>query len=409
MSNIIKAVLLCAVVTMGTTEAARAQDLSALARVNVAGSEITDKGRGISVVLALSQPVPYRLRLLAEPPRLVADFREVNWEGVTAGDLLRGKRVLGLHAGALSPGWSRMVLELDGPFAVDSAQMQRDVESGRAMLELRLARVSPEEFASHIVTSEEALIGVTKVAPMPAPRRRQDGTRPVRVVLDPGHGGIDPGAERGGVKEADLMLTFARELKEALLRAGFDVVMTREEDAFVPLETRVSIARAAQADVFLSLHADVVAEGQATGAAIYTLSDKASDRASQKLAERHDRADLLAGVDLSDHDDVIADVLMDLARLETAPRADGLADALVVGLRQSIGRLHKRPRHEAGFSVLKAPDIPSVLLELGFLSSPEDLENLKNPDWRAKAAGGVRDALVAWAKSDAAQAALLRQ
>ncbi len=203
---------------------------------------------------------------------------------------------------------------------------------------------------------------------------------------------------------------FARELRDGLRRAGgFEVVLTRDDDVFVPLEARQSIARTAGADVFISLHADALAEGRASGATIYTLSETASDIASEKLAERHDRADLLAGVDLSDQDDVVAGVLMDLARTETAPRSDRLADALVAGLDQSIGNLHKRPRLEASFSVLKAADIPAVLIELGFMSSERDLDNLRDADWRARAAAGVRDALRAWVVADAAEASLLRQ
>jgi len=259
------------------------------------------------------------------------------------------------------------------------------------------------------VDAEAAFWGLPTAETLTPPHRRQDGSRPLRVVIDPGHGGIDPGAERDGVKEADLMLSFARALKEVLLRAGMEVVLTRTRDVFVPLERRLSIARAAGADAFLSFHADILAEGRASGATVYTLSATASDQASKLLAERHDRGDLLAGVDLNGQDDVIAGVLMDLARRETAPRSDRLADALVKGLKKALGRMHKRPREQAAFSVLKAADIPSVLVELGFLSSPEDLKNLIDPAWRARAAIGVRNALLAWAATDAAQAALLRR
>ncbi len=245
---------------------------------------------------------------------------------------------------------------------------------------------------------------------LPPARLRQQGDRPIVVVLDPGHGGIDPGASRNGVDEAPLMLRFARELREVLLRTGrFDVVLTREADIFVPLERRQSIARAAGADVFISLHADALAEGQARGATVYTLSDTASDLASEKLAERHDRADLLAGLDLSAEDDRVAGILMDLARTETQPRSDALADYLVGALGAHVGPLYKRPRLSASFSVLKAPDIPSVLIELGFLSNPGDLENLLSEEWRARAATAIRDALLAWAVADAAEAALIRQ
>jgi N-acetylmuramoyl-L-alanine amidase len=230
------------------------------------------------------------------------------------------------------------------------------------------------------------------------------------IVLDPGHGGLDPGAIRGDAVEKDLMLVFARELREVLLRAGgFDVMMTRDDDIFVPLEMRQSVARLAQADVFISLHADALLEGRASGATVYTLAPEATDAASEKLAERHDRADLLAGVDLSDQDDAVARVLMDLARAETMPRTDALADAIVEGLRANIGNMHKRPRLGAAFSVLKSPDIPSVLIELGFMSHERDLANLQSPEWRARAAVGIRDALRAWAAADAGQSALLRQ
>jgi N-acetylmuramoyl-L-alanine amidase len=231
----------------------------------------------------------------------------------------------------------------------------------------------------------------------------------LRIVLDPGHGGIDPGAERDGQRESDLMLSFAQELRDVLVRAGgFDVVLTRNDDTFVPLETRISIARAVAADVFLSLHADAISEGQADGATVYTLADRASDEASLKLAERHDRADLLAGIDLSDQDDVIAAVLLDMARTETKPRTNRLADALVSRLQETI-EMHTRPRMEAGFSVLKSADVPSVLLEVGFLSSPKDRANLIDPVWRQKAAQAIRDALSTWVDQERDIAQMTRQ
>ncbi|MCV2880812.1 N-acetylmuramoyl-L-alanine amidase [Actibacterium sp. XHP0104] len=388
---------------------AAAQDLSALARVDAGASAVMDAGEGVDLTLTLSQPVPYAIRLLDQPVRLVVDFREVDWAGFDGAVFDRSDRVTGVRTGPVRPGWSRMVIELDQPLGLRRAELSRDADSGRGVLTLRLEPVTPEVFAAQVTVAQSALWGLPEPVRMDPPHRRQDGSRPVRVVLDPGHGGIDPGAERDGVIEADLMLTFARELRDELRRAGFEVVLTREDDSFVPLEARVSIARAAGADVFLSLHADIVTEGRASGATIYTLADSASDRASELLAERHDRADLLAGVDLSHQDDVIAGVLMDLARTEAAPRSQALAQALVAGLKQHIGRMHKRPHQEAGFSVLKAPDIPSVLVEIGFMSSPRDLENLTDAEWRAKAAQGIRAALQDWAQSDAAQGALLRQ
>jgi N-acetylmuramoyl-L-alanine amidase len=232
----------------------------------------------------------------------------------------------------------------------------------------------------------------------------------LRVVLDAGHGGIDPGAEREGTDEKTLMLAFARELKEVLLRSGrFEVVMTRDADEFVSLEGRVALAHEARADVFLSLHADALAEGQAHGAVVHLLSESASDEASALLAERHDRDELLAGVDLTGQDDEVAGILMDLARQETRPRAERLARALIKGIRAADVPLNRKPLRRASFSVLKAADIPSVLLEVGFMSSPKDLDNLRDATWRRQMAGGIRDALLAWQAEDAALSGLVRQ
>ncbi|TCO69794.1 N-acetylmuramoyl-L-alanine amidase [Rhodovulum euryhalinum] len=403
--RLVAAILVC----LAVVPRASAQDLSALARPDMAASAVREAGAGISLALDLSLPVPFRVYTLDGPPRLVADFREVDWGGADPAGLIATERVRAARAGTVRPGWSRLVLDLTGPFAIEAAVMARDPDTGRARLTVRLAPADPDAFAARSRVPEAALWGLPRAETLPPPQRRQDGTRPLRIVVDPGHGGIDPGAERDGLRESELMLTFARELAEALIRLGHEPVLTRDGDHFVALETRIDIARAARADVFLSLHADALADGHATGATVYTLSETASDEASALLAERHDRDALLAGVDLTDQDDEIATVLMELARTETAPRSDRLADALVEGLRASVGRLHKRPRLSAGFSVLKSPDIPSVLVELGFLSSETDRRNLASPDWRARAVSGIAGALEAWAAADAAQAGLLRR
>ncbi|MCK7475776.1 MAG: N-acetylmuramoyl-L-alanine amidase [Rhodopseudomonas palustris] len=228
-------------------------------------------------------------------------------------------------------------------------------------------------------------------APRTLPGERSQGSGPLTVVLDPGHGGIDPGAgTREGINEARLMPTFARELKEALLRDGtFRVAMTREEDVFVPLETRITLAREAGGQVFVSLHADAIAEGEAVGATLYTLADEASDAAAAALAERHDRDDLLFGVDLTGHDDLVATVLMDMARAETGPRNERLALALEAAIKGRGLTMHRHPRQAAGFSVLKSPDLPSILVETGFMSSDADLARLRDPAWRGTHGGCI--------------------
>ena len=386
---------------------AAGQDLTALARVDADRSELVDTRRGVEMRLGLSQAVPFRVFTLEAPSRLVLDFSEVAWDGLEPEQFDQSARISSLRMGGFRPGWSRMVLALEAPLAVASVEMKTE---GKAELHLVLEPVEEAEFAARSGAPEGGVFVLPEPEVTGAPRPRQTGDRPVMVVLDPGHGGLDPGAQRGEAVESHLMLQFARELREVLLRdGGFEVMLTRDDDIFVPLEMRQSLARAMGADVFISLHADALAEGRASGATIYTLAEDASDIASEKLAERHDRGDLLAGIDLSDQDDVVAGVLMDLARAETAPRSDRLADALVAGLSRNIGNLHKRPRLEASFSVLKAADIPSVLIELGFMSSAVDLSNLKSRDWRMQAALGIRDGLRAWVVADAAEAELLRK
>ena len=371
------------------------QTLTALARLDPAQSSIRDAGGGVVITLALSQPVPWRVRLMADPPRLVLDLREVDWTGLAAMPQT-STALLALRAGVFRAGWSRLVVELAGPVRVTAAQMTTDPGT---VVTLRLDPAPQAEFAALAALPEPAEWALPDPALLPAATRRGDG--PLVVVLDPGHGGLDPGAERDGQTEAALMLGFARELKELLLRdGGFDVVMTRDEDMFVPLETRISVARAAGADVFISLHADAIAEGEAVGATIYTLDAAASDAASAALAERHDRDDLLAGLDLTDQDDLVAEVLMDMARTTTAPRTARLADALQAAIQAVDLRMHRHPQQRAGFSVLKSPDIPSVLIELGFLSSARDLARLTDPEWRGRMTAALRDGLLAWAAGD---------
>jgi N-acetylmuramoyl-L-alanine amidase len=305
--------------------------------------------------------------------------------------------IVGLRAGVFRPAWSRLVIELNGPMAIRRSEMV--TQTAAAQVDVLLVPSTQAEFAQIAAAPEPPEWQLPKSIALPEPKKQ--GAGPLVVVLDAGHGGLDPGAQRDGYNEADLVLTFARELKEILLRdGGFSVVMTRDGDEFVPLETRISIARAAGADVFLSLHADSVTEGEAVGATVYSLSETASDKASQTLAERHDRDDLLAGVDLTAQDDLVAQVLMDMARTQTVPRTASLSKNLAAAIAAAGIKMHRHPEQGAGFSVLKSPDIPSVLLELGFLSSAQDLTKLTDPAWRVQMAEAVRFGLVAWADQD---------
>ena len=385
---------------------AMAQGLSALARLDPGASHLRDAGGGgVDLVLSLSQPVPWRVRVLDKPARVVMDFREVDWTGLDGMAQDRGA-VTAVRAGVFRPGWSRLVLDLAQPMLVQEAEMRTKggTVGGGAMVQVRLRPASAADFAAKAAQPEPPGWALPKAAVLqPVPPR---GAGPLTVVLDPGHGGIDPGAERDGNSEARLMMVFARELKEVLLRdGGFNVVLTREENVFVPLETRISIAHQAGAQVFVSLHADALAEGEAVGATVYMLAEDASDAASATLAERHNRDDLLAGIDLTLQDDMVATVLMDMARTATQPRTQRLAEALVASIKGRGIKMHRKPLQGASFSVLKSPDIPSLLLELGFLSSAGDMARLSDAAWRLQMAQAIRDGLKSWAAADAARAA----
>lgn len=387
-----------------------AQAFSGLARIDTNESSLTDVNRDdVQIDLRLSQGVPYRLFMLNDPPRLVLDFQEVDWTGLKTDELNQSTHVLQAQFGAYVPGWSRMVLELADPMKVETAALNIDEVTGTAQLQVLLAPQTPEQFAANAGAPYDPRWDLPDPVQIKRPVARDDAA-PLIVVLDPGHGGIDPGAEQGGIAEKDMMLTFARELRELLVRSdGFQVVMTRDSDNFVSLERRVTLAYKAGAGVFISLHADSLSEGLAHGATVYILSPDASDVASAKLAERHDREELLSGMDLSGTDDEVTGVLLDLARQETQPRTEALAAALVGGMTNTGGPMNRRPIRSAAFSVLKAADIPSVLIEIGFLSSPRDFKNLQNPEWRAAVAQGIRNGLQNWREADAAKRPLIRQ
>lgn len=370
-----------------TTVSATAQELRALAKADLTASSFQKDEDALTLLLVLSLGVPYRISTLTEPKRLLLEFRELDISAdFSALSLPEGVNTL--RPKRSEPGWTALEFELDQPLGLDTATLSISAETSKALLELSLSPRSEEDF--------QASAKANTLPDNPQILNEEKPLTPV-IVLDPGHGGVDPGAQRGGFDEADLMLQFAVELRDMLLlRGAVDVALTRTDDVFVSLPERVSRARAAKASAFLSLHADALAQGRASGTTIYTLSGEASDQASALLAERQDRQDIIRGVDLTALDDDVAIALMDLARGSTAPKSKKLAEALVTEMRSSLGKLHKRPLMEAGFSVLKAPDIPSVLIELGFMSSEVDLKNLSDPVWRSLAAEGIANAIEAW-------------
>ena len=363
-----------------------ATQATAQVSVDPTRSRVENDWRNLSVTLGLSEIAPYRVFTLDDPRRLVLDFEGVDWQGVRADTLLKPGRATALRFGAMRPGWSRMVVDLAAPLVVAEAAMARGQDG--VNLTVLLRPVSAQEFSARAGAPPDpgwdAFGGLEPATATPAP----DGV--LTVVIDPGHGGIDPGAERDDVREADVMLLLGQEVAQALNSVdGVRAVLTREDDTFVPLASRLTIAREAGADFFISLHADALAEDEAQGASVYTLATGGGDRAARRMVERHERGDLLAGVDLDATGDRVATVLMDLARAQTGPEGKRFADDLVRALRAAEVPVNSRPRREGQLAVLVAADFPSVLIETGFLSNSRDRALLASPAGRARIAAAI--------------------
>jgi N-acetylmuramoyl-L-alanine amidase len=295
---------------------------------------------------------------------------------------------------------SRIVLDImkharsEKTFALDAADGQP------ARLVLDLAATDRESFLRTVALESKPPPPVPALPKLaPAPGANTGDVRPI-VVIDPGHGGIDQGtrAAGGDITEKNIVLEFALLLRDQIEQAGkYRVVMTRTDDSFVALNDRVRMARNLQAALFVSIHADALrrGEGEAQGATVYTLSENASDAEAARLAEAENRADVIAGIDLSHEPNDVADILIDLAQRETKAFSVHFAKTVVSELR-NVARLHKQPIKAAGFKVLKAPDVPSVLIELGYVSSKDDLKQLTSGAWRTRTAGSLTRAIDAF-------------
>ncbi|WP_319414061.1 N-acetylmuramoyl-L-alanine amidase [uncultured Cohaesibacter sp.] len=344
-------------------------------------------------ILDISQPVGFSVFALDEPYRLVIDLPDMTFEMEQGMGIVERAMVRNFRFGRFGHAGSRVVLDLAGPTKVERAYILPAVDNNPARLVINMEAVDEKEFA------EQALRDVIRIGADGKPQEDllplepeenlieedKEDRRPL-IVLDPGHGGIDTGAvSSGGVHESAIVLSFAMSLRKALEKDGrFRILMTRDSDRFISLSKRVAFAQQHKANLFLSIHADIVREHYVRGATVYTLSDKASDAVAHKLAQQENRSDLIAGLEIDESDDVVADILIDLTRRETANYSALYSRTLVGALKSSI-RLSKTPERSAGFRVLKAPDIPSVLLELGYLSNKEDREDLLSKAWREKA------------------------
>ena len=364
-------------------------------------------GKQTRFILDLDQPIPVHAFALADPYRVVVDIPQVSFQlppgiGTAGRGLIKAFRY-----GLVLPGGSRIVFDLTGPAKIANASVLEAANGQPARLVLELEEVDRTTFVQSLAPESRpelrpAIAGTKEAAPpissMPAkleaPAASPSDTRPV-IVIDPGHGGPDNGTQSGTEVEKNLVLGFALILRDRIEKGGkYRVVMTRTDDTFIPLDDRVKFARSQSAALFVSIHADALPrhEGDAQGATIYTLSDRASDAEAERLAEAENKADAIGGVNLTAEPTEVADILIDLAQRETRTFSNRFA-RLLMGEMKTVTRMHKNPLKSAGFRVLKAPDVPSVLVELGYVSNKDDMEHLASENWRTRTAGSVAHAI----------------
>jgi N-acetylmuramoyl-L-alanine amidase len=389
-------------------------------------------------VADLSVPVSYSVYVLPNPYRVMIDLPEVSFElPATAGGEPLGL-VNGYRFGPLGNGHSRIVIDATGPVLIGKSFLVRPEAGQPARLVVDLvktdektfmmahaadqaARLPPaaaEKDSSAEERAPDSALQTAAAAPLPPPKpdaepaaraaerpmpaKRADGRRV--VVIDPGHGGIDPGAVGlHRTREKDVVLAFSRLLRDRLKQnKNYEVVLTRDDDTFLSLKQRVAIARQNQADLFIAVHADTVRGSAVRGATLYTLSDKASDAEAEDLAQKENRADIIGGIDLATENEEVTDILIELAQRETKNHSTFFARKATTQL-QLVTRMTGKPMRSAGFVVLKAPDVPSVLLELGYLSNKADEALLVSSKWQAGAAAAMAKAVDAYFATEIAQ------
>jgi N-acetylmuramoyl-L-alanine amidase len=355
-------------------------------RARITDLRLGESGPITRLVFDMSEPLGHQVYVLPDPYRLVIDLPEVDWSKAEKKLPPKGQ-VVAVRYGTYRPGTARVVLDLKGPVAIRQAVVlpPQDGHGHRFVLD-----VQPSDRQTFLAVGRPPPADAVQPAKPPAgPTRKRSDSRRI-VVIDPGHGGVDPGTiGHAGSYEKDVTLEIGRELAKRLKASGkYQVLLTRDDDYFVRLRDRVRFAREHGAELFVSLHADALHDSTVRGATVYTLSDKGSDAVAEALAAKENRADAIAGIDLSRETDEVQSILIDLAQRETRNHSAKFAGVLV----PEIGRAAKvwrDGRRSAAFAVLKAPDVPSVLVEMGYLSNRQDEKFLTS----AKGRKAVVDAL----------------
>lgn len=369
-------------------------------------ARIAGDGQRTRIILDITGDISPGVYVLPEPNRLILDLPGLSFEPMGDAAIEGRGLISAFRYGPFAPGRGRIVADLADYVIIDEVLMLAALDDQPARLVLDLVRSDQAGFTAEVERTRESFL-----ASIEAPKENRldiarESSLPI-VVIDPGHGGIDSGAvSRSGVLEKDVVLRFARDFAADLRATGlFEVYMTRDDDVFIPLAGRVRFAQNHQADLFISVHADsLVRHRDMRGATVYTLSDRASDEIAQQLVDNERQSEMLAGMDVTETaTNEVADILIDLTRRETTRFSLSFAEALV-GEMSTATRMVNNPHRSAGFRVLKAPEVPSVLLELGFLSNEDDVRLLTDTAWRERTVAALSTAVGRFFEQRVAQA-----
>ena len=355
---------------------------------------------GYGLRLKLDEAVPFKVYSLNHPNRIVLELNTETHKNLNDFDIKSSPLLGEMKFKKLVDGWVAISIYISKPAKVQNLTMKPNkLDASKVELSFELFPIVQYEFDriveifSGTITDEPAVTIENNFY--------DNENNKLIVVIDPGHGGLDPGAQVKTVREADLMLSLAQVVVEEVKRLdNTEVILTRTNDQFTSLDKRLMLAVQAGADLFISLHADTVEKGKASGATVYTLSQEASDQASARLAARHGGNELISGVDLTGADTAVTTALMSLLRQENTVRSNAFSKSIIKNLEYLSIKLNPKPSRKANFSVLKLPSVPSVLIETGFMSTSSDLQNLQDRDWAEKFALAISSGILEWVAGD---------
>ena len=355
---------------------------------------------GYGLRLKLDEAVPFKVYSLNYPNRIVLELNTETHKNLNDFDIKTSPLLGEMKFKKLVDGWVAISIYISKPAKVQNLTMKPNkLDASKVELSFELFPIVQYEFDKIV----EIFSGTITDEPAVTIENNFYDTENNKliVVIDPGHGGLDPGAQVKTVREADLMLSLAQVVVEEVKRLdNTEVILTRTNDQFTSLDKRLMLAVQAGADLFISLHADTVEKGKASGATVYTLSQEASDQASARLAARHGGNELISGVDLTGADTAVTTALMGLLRQENTVRSNAFSESIIKNLEYLSIKLNPKPSRKANFSVLKLPSVPSVLIETGFMSTSSDLQNLQDRDWAEKFALAISSGILEWVAGD---------